>query len=193
MRLFIAVDFPVEIKDGIIQSITPLRNKFPQISWTKKENIHLTLKFLGNIKEKSEIQNYKENMVEKIKKGIEESIKGIKPFELVFDKVGYFAREQLIIWLGAKADTQLSLLIERLDKEIEKLGFKKERREFTPHLTVGRGKRLDRVILKKIKHEIVSGEFILPKTFTVSGVVLMESLLTPKGPIYKPLEKFALG
>lgn len=182
-RLFIAIDFPDKTKTDFTNIINSLQDGFPQVSWTKKENIHLTIKFLGYIKD---------SLLEEIKQRIEDSLKGIKPFKLSFGKVGYFAREQLIIWLGGSTPAELKSLVKRLDGEMEKIGFMKERREFTPHITVGRGKRLDVLILKKIKHKIVSTEFTLPKPFIVSEITLIESTLTSKGPIYTPINKFAI-
>jgi 2'-5' RNA ligase len=185
MRLFIAINFPEKVRSEIEKTREESVAKFPQVAWTKKENIHLTIKFLGHIKN--------ESIVEKIKEGIEKSTEGIKPFELVFDKIGYFAREQLIIWLGAKTDPQLQLLVKRLDGEMEKLGFRKERKEFAPHITLGRGKRLDSKILQEIKQAINSSQFVLPKPFFVSQIILMNSTLSPKGPVYNPISQFALS
>lgn len=182
-RLFIAIEFPDKTKTDFTNIINSLQDRFPQVSWTKKENIHLTIKFLGYVQDK---------LLPEIKHRTKISSQGIRPFELVFEKVGFFAREQLIIWLGAKNHSSLLALIKNLDRQMAKLGFKKEKREFTPHITVGRGKRLDVVILKKIKHKIVSTEFILPKPFRVSEITLIESTLTSKGPIYTPINKFAL-
>lgn len=192
MRLFIAVDFPEKVRDEILNSTKSLRKQFPEVAWTKKENIHLTIKFLGNIN--SKLKDDKENeLLEKIKQGIEKSSVGIEPFELVFEKLGFFDREQLIIWLGAKANPQLSLLIERLDKEMEKLGFAKERRLFTPHITIGRGKHLEQKVLQRIEQVMNTEQFVLPEAFTVSAIHLMNSTLTSKGPIYTELTKFALS
>ncbi|MBI4991451.1 RNA 2',3'-cyclic phosphodiesterase [Candidatus Gottesmanbacteria bacterium] len=205
MRLFVAINFSEELKEEIGRTIEKLVSDFPQVAWTRKENIHLTIKFLGNIKKKfqiqstksqinskSKIQNYKDDIVEKIKQGIEKSSVGIKPFELVFEKLGFFEREQLIVWLGAKTTPQLELLVRQLDIEMENLGFKKERREFTPHITVGRGKHIEQKILQRIKQILNTEQFILPKPFSVSAIALINSALTPNGPIYTPVCQFAL-
>jgi len=184
MRLFVAINFPEEVKEEIVKSIEKLNDSFPQVAWTKKENIHLTIKFLGYVKT---------NLLRQIKQKIEDSICGVKPFELSFDKVGYFAREQLIIWLGVSTPVQLKFLIKRLDKEMDEIGFSKEKREFMPHITVGRGKHLDEQIMEKIKYEISAIKFTPLKPFSVSAITLMQSVLTPRGPIYTPVNKFAIG
>lgn len=198
MRLFIAIDFPLEVKKEITSSIKQLTSQFPQVAWTKEENLHLTLKFLGNIKEKNQIpiSNVKSNpklqIQNKIEEGIKKSVEGIEKFELVFTEVGYFEREQLIIWLGLKQNDTLKMLVGRLEAEMAKLGFPKEKRIFTPHITVGRGKRLEIGVKKELKEKITNEKFILPKTFSVSEVVLMNSLLGSSGPRYNKVSSFSL-
>ncbi len=198
MRLFVAVNFPEEVKNEIGRTIEKLVADFPQVAWTKKESIHLTVKFLGNIDGKFKAQNSnvktneEDRLLEKIKQGIEEAVVGIKPFELVFDKLGYFEREQLIVWLGAKTNSYLDLLIKQLDIEMKQLGFDKKRREFTPHITLGRGKHLDQRISQRIKQFIHTEQFSLPKSFSVSAIHLMNSTLTPKGPMYEEVRSFSL-
>lgn len=197
MRLFVAIDFPESVRDKIVQIVNPLTSQFPQVSWTKKENIHLTIKFLGNIKtknieHKTKNKSWEDELLEKIKNGIEQSIMGIKSFELVFEKIGFFEREQLIIWLGAETPSPLSLLVERLDRQMAKLGFPKERRMFTPHITLGRGKHLAKTVSQKIKEFILNKQVISLPPFLVKEVTLVSSTLVPAGPIYTPLAQFAL-
>lgn len=185
MRLFIAIDSPAEVKKEITASIKELVANFPQVAWTKEENLHLTMKFLGYVKEELQINK-------KIEEGIKKGAEGLKSFNLVFTEVGYFEREQLIIWLGIKLCNDLFLLTERIEAEMAKLGFPKEKRKFTPHITLGRGKRLTKQTIEEIKGSINTREFILPKLFSVSEIILVNSQLTRTGSIYTPVSKFPL-
>lgn len=187
MRLFIAINFPKEIKEEIQKAVRPLVASFPQVSWTKLENIHLTLKFLGNTKE---------NKLVSIKEAVRKVVEGTEPFEVRFDKLGYFDRKQLIIWLRVRSDRKLIDLADRIEKETARLGFARKKRTFSPHITLGRGKRLSREVVKKIKGRIDSftpGECIRTPPVCLEEISLMQSVLSRQGAIYISLERFALG
>ena len=110
MRLFIAIDFPPSTKKEIGSAIQPLIRTFPQVVWTKGENLHLTLKFLGEVKK--EVKH--NDTTAKIGEGIRKSCSQVRFFSLTFTKLGFCAREQLIIWLGAEAEDELFSLAERI-------------------------------------------------------------------------------
>jgi len=184
MRLFIAINFPKEVKEEITKSIEKLVIDFPQVAWTKKENIHLTLKFLGYVNE---------NHLEKIKEGINKSIEGVEPFSLTFTNLGFFDREQLIIWVGLNDCPELTKIVNNLEKEMEKLGFAKEKRIYSPHVTLGRGKKLTSETTLQIKNIIKQETKNISLQFKVSEITLMESKLTSTGPKYFSLPQFALS
>lgn len=184
MRLFIAINFPDQIKRKILKQIEDLKSQFPQVSWVKSENLHLTLKFLGYVKEER---------LEEIKKGIETVSRDFKPFELTISKMGYFHREPFIIRLNINDSTTLNDLVERLEKEMGKLGFKRENRPYTPHITLGRGRKLKREEVVSIKKEIDESAVFFPIKFTVNKIALMESQLKPTGANYTLLYQFPLN
>lgn len=194
MRLFIAIDYPPKLKSEITQLIQNLQSYFPQInkpekiSWTKLENLHLTLKFLGNIG-----TNQKSKLRE-IKRGLEETVAEVKPFKLEFTNIGFFENQYLVFWVGIKASHALVNLIDKIEARMGNLGFAKEKRISTPHITIGRGKHLPTNIKKKIMLVLKDKRgSILPKPFQVKEISLMESKLTPKGPIYTTLAKFTFS
>jgi len=190
MRLFIAIDFPEKIKSDIKNSFLSFTQQFPQISWTKIDNLHLTLKFLGNIENTG--NNRKDNLFAKLQDRIASSIKGLKPFRLEFGKLGLFERNYLVIWLGVISCAELFLLVERIEQETKKLGWDKERSLYSPHITVGRGKHLSKTVRLSIKQAIKNTLPFGLSPYLVLEISLMQSRLTPSGPIYTSLAKFAL-
>lgn len=188
MRLFIAVNFPPNLIEAMEKIRDPLVSSFPNVAWTKRENLHFTLKFLGNIKEKE-----KEDLLPKIKTAIRESTLNIQPFSFTFTRFGYFEKEQLIIWLGISSQKQLLTLVQHLEDRLAYLGFPKEKRNYSPHLTIGRGKHLSLDLKTKIKDIL---RVKIPSKVTpllVREISLMESVLKKTGPIYTLLENFSLS
>lgn len=172
MRVFIAVDLPEEIKKEIkkVQKLLPefLGKK------TEEENLHLTLKFLGEIDEKK---------IEEIKRRLEE-IKEIR-FEAEIDALGFFNEDFIkIIWLHLDG-------CEKLQKEVdEKLKdlLPKEKR-FMSHLTIARVKNIKNKenFLKKFNKIKIN-----PLSFTVESFKLKKSILTASKPIYEDLLEIKL-
>lgn len=190
MRLFIAINFPKKTKEEIQKVIQPLVKDFPQVSWVKPENIHLTLKFLGNTKE---------DQLADVKKAVRKAIEGIKPFELKFDQLGYFARHQLIVWLGIKPGGEFISLVGKIEKETVKLGFAREKKAFFPHVTLGRAKRTQCHSDPESdsgggsrQDSFTSQTGFGMTTFFVKEISLMQSVLSRKGAVYTSIEQFAL-
>ena len=199
-RLFIAIDFPEKTKKEITGLINQLKSQYPQIRWEKTENIHLTLKFLGWVKIKIKNQKSKSKMtdqklkIEEIRKGIEKSIQGITPFWFQPDKLGCFLSQSLIIWLGVEVQSEFFQMVKNLEKEMKKLGFPKEKRVFSPHITLGRVRRIKlRKKWQKIAQEIKNFPTPSFSKFKVSEIILMKSQLTPKGSIYSVVDKASLS
>lgn len=175
-RLFIAIDFPKETKKEIAGLIDKLKRQYPKIRWEKEENLHLTLKFLGATDEKK---------IKEVVEGIKKATLGIKPFWFQLEKLGFFLRQSLIVWLGAKSQEGLFKITQNLENEMARLGFPKERREFSPHITIGRAKRVfPRKKWQKVAQEIRNFPTPPFSKFKVKEITLMKSQLTPKGSIY---------
>lgn len=194
-RVFVAIEFPLSVKKQIGELVGELRKNYPQIRWEKEENLHLTLKFLGWVEIQLKIKSEKLKMTEQneklgeILKGMERATEGIRPFWFQPTTIGYFLRESLIIWLGAEVQEGLLKLVENLEKEMVKIGFPKEKRPFTPHITLGRLHHARpasqwRQVAQNLKN------FKTPQfeKFKVKQIILMESQPTPSGSIYTPLQ-----
>lgn len=197
-RFFIAIDFPRQVKKQISEVVERLGGQYPEIRWEREENIHLTLKFLGWVD--TEIANSKlqiansQSKLSQIMVGMEKAVRGIEPFWLQPTKIGYFLKESLIIWLGAEAQEGLGKLVENLEREMGKIGFPKEKREFTAHITLGRLRHAYPVgQWRQIAQEIVHFKTPVWEKFQVTQIVLMESHLTPVGSIYTLIRRVEIG
>ncbi len=173
MRTFISIDIPENVKGAIRE----IQEKLPDFRGkkTEPENLHLTLKFLGEVNE---------NKIEEIKRKLRE-IK-FKKFEAEIDSIGVFSENFVrIVWLHIKNCDDLQ---KEIDEKLEKL-FEKEKR-FMSHLTIARVKNVKdkKAFIEQIK------KIEIPKiNFPVHSFMLKKSTLTEKGPIYKILEEYKLN
>lgn len=175
-RVFVAIDLPDHVKTKLFKTFVNLPKNLFSGKKTEKENLHLTLKFLGDVKEEE---------IEKIKN----KLKGIKfnKFSCEVGKAGFFDDEEHIkvIWVELISD-EIKELQKLISKELPEFFDEKE---FNSHITLARvGKVLGR---KKLVEEIGNIHF-KNLDFEIDGFVLMKSELFPKGPKYKIIEKFPL-
>lgn len=190
LRLFLAIDIPPQVRE----TIATIQNRFKTLglkaSWVRPDNIHLTLKFLGDTP--------RERVVN-IKKCISESIASINIFKAALDKTGVFPnfKKPQVLWVGLKdPHNHLKILQENIDAKMVELGFPWEKKKFNPHLTLARikhAKGKTRESFAGLKQEVESGPSINEEFFQVDSVKLIQSELTPKGSIYTVLGKFPLG
>lgn len=184
MRTFLAIEIDDYIKNKINDTQKIIQEKkSAKIKYVETNNIHLTLKFFGEINEKQ-----LKDIVEVINK----TIAKYKKYSLKIVNVGAFPNiyRPRVIWTGIKDNNITSNLIEELDEEFSKLGFKKEK-EYVPHITIGRVKDI------KDKNEISNTLKVLKKQYhgkmNVKKIYLKSSKLTSDGPIYKNIKEFELG
>jgi len=180
-RGFIAIDLDVSSK--IVELENEIKKIDAPVKLVEPKNVHLTLKFLGDTDER---------LIDEIEKIIKESIKGIKPFKIKLEGTGVFPNQNYIkiIWIGIKNGEQITPIAEKIDGEISKLGFKKEKRKFSPHLTIGRVKTAKNK--DKLIQIIEEYNEILFSEFEVKSIKLIKSELTPKEPIYTTLKEIKL-
>ena len=180
MRLFIAISLNSEIQrelSNLQKSLVSSKG----IRWVKPQNIHLTLNFLGEVDEQR---------ISLIKEAIQRATRGVSPFSLSFGGLGAFPnlKAPRVIWVGLKSEKEVVSLQQRLEKELSRIGFSPEKRKFQPHLTLGRVKFLEN---KKefIKRMQELEQASLSSKLRVDKIELIESKLTPQGPIYSLLYK----
>ncbi|MCX7940673.1 MAG: RNA 2',3'-cyclic phosphodiesterase, partial [Endomicrobia bacterium] len=141
MRTFIAVELEKNVLDTIGDFVFKTYREIDsnKISWVKKENLHITLKFLGEINEKQ---------VEVVKSVLDSVVKNIKEFKIIIEGIGVFPKIDFprVLWLGIKDGAQkISELANFIDNELSNKGFAKEQKEFVAHLTIARIKQVRRL------------------------------------------------
>ena len=180
-RGFIAVD--IILNDDILKFLNEINGLNADIKIVEPKNIHITLKFLGDTPEEK---------IEQIEEIIKNSVKGIGPFNIKLKGTGVFPNKNYIrvVWIGIKDIQYLVDIAKNVDEKIASLGFKKEKRGFSAHLTIGRVKSSKNKddLLKKIE-QYTDFNFGIQD---VKSIKLKKSDLTPKGPIYTTLKEVVL-
>lgn len=178
MRLFVAVFPPPEVREEASSTARHMLSD-DRIRWSRSENVHLTLKFLGDVDEES---------LNDLRAILEDACAGDAPFEARLAGLGAFpsARRARIIWAGIGAGLeQLRSLAAGVDVALSSLGFERETRPYEPHLTLGRVR--GRPVSLDLPAEV--GDDLL---FEVRRSELTESTLTYGGPTYRTIEDFVL-
>ncbi len=177
MRIFVAVFPPPEVREKVLASARRLPSG-DRVRWIRPENVHLTLKFLGDVED--EIMDY-------LCAALGEVCERHTPFDTRLEELGAFpsARRARILWVGIGAGSdRLRSLAADLDAALAPLGFEPEKRPYTPHLTLGRTR--GRPASFDPSYDV--GSF----GFRVRHVELTESTLTDKGAVYRTLKSFTL-
>ncbi|HWC75689.1 MAG TPA: RNA 2',3'-cyclic phosphodiesterase [Gemmatimonadales bacterium] len=177
------MNFPQELRHELWEALAPLRRreKLP-VKWVRPENIHLSLKFLGDVDESREPELRAALQRATGKRG------GAEPRTLTLQVTGFGVfpdyRRPHILWAGVTPDPALELLQHGVEQAFEPLGFPMEARPFRPHVTVGRANR-DARPRDLAGLEATLEAIAFDRTATVSQVDLMESTLKPDGPVYQ--------
>lgn len=184
IRIFIAIKLTPEILSNISKLQEELKKTSAQVKWVKPENIHLTLKFLGHITLEK---------LEKVKTFTREALRPFAPFEISVSGLGAFPRIKYprVIWVGIdEGKEELKRIAFSIEENLAKISFTKEKRPFSPHLTLGRMKSL------KGRERLIEA---LAKLMTsnlgnmkVTKLSIMKSELRPPGPVYTTLEEIVL-
>ncbi len=175
IRTFICIEIPASIKARVDRLQETLRRIDAQVSWTKPSNIHLTLKFLGGVEP---------SRIERAGTAIARAANGIGLFEVEIGGAGCFpsTRNPRVLWIGvSKVPEPLQQLYSNIENELALEGFEREKRKFSPHLTIGRIRTPQNSI--RLAETLIATGFD-SETFTASEVILMRSDLKPTGSIY---------
>jgi RNA 2',3'-cyclic 3'-phosphodiesterase len=159
-----------------------LKKEMPSvIKWVNINNVHLTLKFIGELNSRDILP---------MKERLEIAFSDFSQFNLKLFNLGFFPNERKpkIIWVGVSFPDQLKQLFANIEETACSLGYSKEQRDFTPHITLGRVKenadpsdliKIGRIIQNKKESEICTSE--------IKELVFIQSELTPNGPVYTDL------
>jgi RNA 2',3'-cyclic 3'-phosphodiesterase len=182
-RIFIAIK--VEPEKALLKIFSDLHEHTvkDQIKWTKVENVHVTLAFLGDTEE---------SIIKNISQMLHEICADLTPFELKMKGTGVFRSysDPRIIWTGIEPSDRLKKLNELIISGLRNLNIDPGDKPFNPHLTLGRIKHLNDKDSFKILIQQYQNTDI--QKIPVTEVVLFESILLPTGPVYKPIIKVQL-
>lgn len=183
MRTFIAVEVPDSAKDRIAQLINHLKTTGTDIKWVEPGNIHVTLKFLGNIET---------DRPAVIRDGLSAALDSADAFDLNLGRIGAFPdmNRPRVFWVSIEEGrSELIAMQQRIESELHARGFVREERPFSPHLTIGRV-RSPRGMSKLT--DLVRDMTFETDPFTVKRAAVVKSDLKPDGPLYTVIDHVEL-
>jgi 2'-5' RNA ligase len=188
LREFIAISLTPEIHHNLEQVLSIMKQRLPKspIRWVPVQNIHLTLKFLGDVSLSQ--QELLTNM-------LKSEVHRHKSFELSFGELGVFPSlsRPRVIWVGSEAPAELFSLQKGIEAEMAKLGYSPEERPFSPHLTLGRMQRnVSAQDIRRVSEILGAVKVGFLGAMRVNDVHLYRSDLQPSGAIYTRLFTAAL-
>lgn len=185
VRAFLAIDLPEVLRSQLALVQGELKRSAADVRWVPVGNIHLTLKFFGNVPDEE---------IDPLARVAREVAKDQDPFKLTVTQAGAFpnTRSPRVVWLGMGGDVvPLTQFYYRLEKAFAALGHPPEDRAFNPHLTLGRVRSpKGRERLSKALQELPG---LNGPPFLVHEIVLFQSNLSPQGATYTPLKVIPLG
>ena len=180
MRLFVALEIPSAVRDNLAALIRDMRAVAPQPKWVRPENLHITLKFIGEVAPAR---------VEAIRTALA-TVRSGQPVELHFRGTGFFPGEKRprVFWVGIEASPNLSSIASAIDEHLEKLAIPREQRPFSPHLTLARFEPPG--ISEKLRGAIRENAARDFGALHTCEFHLIESKLKPTGAEYTTLQSF---
>lgn len=185
MRAFIAIALPPQVEAHLAGLEDKLKARPLKVRWVKPANVHLTLKFLGEIET---------DAVDAAVAAMALAAGTFSPIKLSVQGLGVFPgfRNPRVLWTGLGGQTDLLAQLHRkLDSALAEKGFKAETRPFKAHLTLGRfkGRASSSALLEAVQQ---TGRFeAVP--FEAADIILFKSDLRPQGAVYTPLQRCSLG
>jgi 2'-5' RNA ligase len=181
IRTFIALELPPSLISLLAKVQENIQAMGLRAKWVRPDNIHLTLKFLGNINPAD---------IEKIGRAMVGAVSEFETFNLVAAGIGVFpgVNRPRVIWVGLKGQVQLLFAMQRrLEDNLAVLGYKKEKRPFKGHLTLGRFRQnVNRETIRRVLQEFGN---LASEEFTVRRVIFYKSDLKPTGAVYSELQQ----
>ena len=184
IRTFIAVEIPANIRQKLAEVSDELSRLGVDAKWVPKENFHITLKFLGNVKAE---------LIANVSEVVKSVVDQTSSFDIALAGLGAFPRlsRPSVVWVGISEGTsEIKSLAEHIDSKLVNLGFEREARPFSGHVTLARIRTLKNIDKLREKIEILKDQYI--GAFGVKSVVVMKSDLQRTGPIYTPISEFEL-
>lgn len=167
-RLFISIDLPEKIK----KQLSEICYGLPDTRWVKAEQLHLTLRFIGEVDGRI-FNQLKESLAEIDMKSFSMRLKGL----------GHFPprKNPRVLWVGVEADDSLVRLRNKVERVAVKCGLEPEKRKFSPHITIA---RFDEPHLNRVTNFLAGNSLFATDSFTVEAFHLYSSVLSQKGAIH---------
>ncbi|MCI0620699.1 MAG: RNA 2',3'-cyclic phosphodiesterase [Acidobacteria bacterium] len=180
-RTFVCIELPASIRAQAEELQHRLSGLSAEVSWVRRSNLHLTLKFLGEISQPQ---------VESACSAVEQAAAGVDAFFIRLSGAGCFpsSRNPRVLWIGL-SEASPAPLFEAVDRELFRAGFPRETRSFSPHLTLGRIRSNRKAT--RLGKVFSAAEFDTPP-FLVSEVTVMKSELKSSGAVYTPIARLRL-
>lgn len=185
MRLFVAVNFPARLRQKIARLSRPMQEAGIPGRWAGPEQIHLTLKFIGEVPAEE---------VAGITDALVQVAASFRPFELAFGPIGAFPspRRPRVVWLGVEPTPALRFVKDDVERRLSELGVARESRPYQPHITLGRAPR-EAEAGEFRRFEEVTRSLRVPDVYRVTHLDLMKSRLGPDGAEHTRLSAANLG
>jgi 2'-5' RNA ligase len=189
LRSFLAVEMPVALQRAVYDETAGIRELLgPElVKWVPQENLHLTLKFLGDTAPSA---------VEQIKAALQAQVSHFEPLLLVLHGFGAFpntARPR-VLWVGLGVPPAFRSIQREIDLATVRLGYGAEERQFTPHLTVGRVRpNLPAAQVQRLRAALEHTSVRRVGTLEVDAIHLFKSTLQPGGSVYTKLWKLSFA
>lgn len=186
MRTFFCLELPTSVKREIRKTASSIDSP-AYVKWVSQENLHITLKFLGDVNSKE---------VPEIERKAKESASRINPFEINIEMLSGFPNPGFpkVIWLGSNSPPEEIFQLQKdLESRLEDLGFEKENRDYVPHVTLGRTKDENKAKIEQMGSKLKSHDLEDNWSVSVDRLTLMESTLKSHGPEYDPVFRLDLG
>lgn len=185
-RIFCAVELPDDVRAQLQDHILQLRKDIPEVaaSWSRVENIHLTLKFFGNLAL---------DQLAEISAAASRTVKDFSPFQVSVGKTGVFPRSSRaqVLWIGLSDPSgKLLALQQSFENECATEGFPKEGRAFQPHLTIARIRRPEGA--RRLAEAHLRMNFTLVEV-SVTELIIFRSELSSKGSKYTAISRHQLS
>jgi 2'-5' RNA ligase len=183
VRLFVALEIPSGVREKLAAMLETLRAISKEPRWVRLENLHVTLKFLGEIRD-TKLDAVRTTLAQ---------IRSEQAVKLEFRGLGFFPNEKhpRVFWAGIEASTNLAELAGDVDGAMEKLGIPREQRSFSPHLTLARFERQG--MQEKLRSAIAENAQRDFGTLQTNEFHLIQSKLKPSGAEYTTLASFSFA
>ena len=187
LRVFVAVEVTPEIRSTALRLIERLRGVPVKVTWSKADNLHYTLKFLGDV------------LAEKtadICRAVQDAVSPFSPFEIVAAGAGAFPSggHPRTLWLGVSDGAEpLELVYQAIERVLEPLGFPREHRRFTAHLTLGRVRGGEPAGFNELAELVHKHADFDAGAMTVDSVTVFSSTMGRDGPRYEVLSRADFG